>query len=369
MRASRFLNLACAVIAVALSAGVARAEIKTQWVEYKEGNTPLRGYLAYDDAIIGKRPGVLLAHDRAGMSEVALKDAAMIAKLGYVVFVGDIYGKDVLPKTIPEMTEQTVIYNKDRPLMRARATAGFDVLKANPMVDAAKIAVIGYCFGGTVGVELAETGVPIVGLISVHGSFRNFTPEAAKNIKGRVLILHGAEDPVAPLEEVNTLISHLRAAKVDWQLRGLLRLAARLHQAAERLGGARRPRVQGRDDAVLPRGVRPGRGAEVGRRVAPSQPCVRLGFPALPLPRKRERGALRSRTEAQFAPHVAAQTLSRLRGRVGRGRGGFNACEQEQELPLLLIAMTVIGLGRAIAYCNETNRRSPYLQAGPSPRR
>jgi dienelactone hydrolase len=218
MRASRFLNLACAVVAVALSAGVARAEIKTQWVEYKEGNTPLRGYLAYDDAIIGKRPGVLLAHDRAGMSEVALKDAAMIAKLGYVVFVGDIYGKDVLPKTIPEMTEQTVIYNKDRPLMRARTTAGFDVLKANPMVDAAKIAVIGYCFGGTVGVELAETGVPIVGLISVHGSFRNFTPEAAKNIKGRVLILHGAEDPVAPLEEVNTLISHLRAAKVDWQL-------------------------------------------------------------------------------------------------------------------------------------------------------
>jgi dienelactone hydrolase len=218
MSASRFFTVACAAFAVVLQAGVASAEIKTQWVEYKEGNTPLRGYLAYDDAVTGKRPGVLLAHDRAGMSEVALNDAAMIAKLGYVVFVGDIYGKDVLPKTVPEMTEQTVIYNKDRPLMRARATAGFDVLKANPMVDTSKIAVIGYCFGGTVGVELAETGVPIVGLISVHGSFRNFTPEAAKNIKGRVLILHGAEDPVAPLEEVNTLISHLRAAKVDWQL-------------------------------------------------------------------------------------------------------------------------------------------------------
>ena len=142
MSASRFLSLACAAFAVMLQAGVASAEIKTQWVEYKEGNTPLRGYLAYDDAVTGKRPGVLLAHDRAGMSEVALNDAAMIAKLGYVVFVGDIYGKDVLPKTVPEMTEQTVIYNKDRPLMRARATAGFDVLKANPMVDTSKIAVI-----------------------------------------------------------------------------------------------------------------------------------------------------------------------------------------------------------------------------------
>jgi dienelactone hydrolase len=123
-----------------------------------------------------------------------------------------------LPKDVPAMTEQTTIYNKDRPLMRARATAGFDVLKANPLVDTAKVAVVGYCFGGTVAVELAETGVPIVGMISVHGSFRNFTPEAAKNIKGRVLILHGAEDEVAPLTEVNTLIDHLRAAKVNWQL-------------------------------------------------------------------------------------------------------------------------------------------------------
>jgi len=223
MSASRFLPIAhaavrAAVVAAVLQAGAARAEIKTQWVEYKEGNTPLRGYLAYDDAVTGKRPGVLLAHDRAGLSDVALGDAVMIAKLGYVVFAEDIYGKDVLPKTIPEMTEQTVIYNKDRPLMRARATAGFDVLKANPMVDAAKIAVIGYCFGGTVAVELAETGVPIVGTVSVHGSFRNFAPEAAKNIKGPVLILQGAEDKTAPIEEVNKLIADLRAAKVGWQL-------------------------------------------------------------------------------------------------------------------------------------------------------
>jgi dienelactone hydrolase len=219
MNASRLLSVACAAaVAAVLQAGVARAEIKTQWVEYKQGDTPLRGYLAYDDAVTGKRPGVLLAHNRAGMSEVALNDAVMIAKLGYVVFAEDIFGKDVLPKTIPEMTEQTTIYNQNRPLMRARATAGFDVLKANPMVDAAKLAVIGYCFGGTVAVEFAETGAPIVGMVSVHGSFRNFTPDMAKNIKGRVLILHGAEDPVAPLEEVNALIGHLRAAKVDWQL-------------------------------------------------------------------------------------------------------------------------------------------------------
>jgi len=219
MRTSRLSTVICgAALAVAFQAGAARAELKKQWIDYKEGNTALYGYLVYDDAIAGKRPGVLMAHNRAGMSEVIINDSDMVARLGYVVFAEDIFGKGILPKDVPAMTEQTTIYNKDRPLMRARATAGFDVLKANPLVDAAKIAVVGYCFGGTVAVELAETGIPIVGMVSVHGSFRNFTPDAARNIKGRVLILHGAEDEVAPLTEVNTLIDHLRAAKVNWQL-------------------------------------------------------------------------------------------------------------------------------------------------------
>jgi dienelactone hydrolase len=116
------------------------------------------------------------------------------------------------------MTKLTEIYNKDRGLMRARARAGFDVLAKHPMVDPAKLALIGYCFGGTVAVELAESGAPALGTIAVHGSFRNFTPADAKNIRGKVLILHGAEDEVAPLEEVNKLVSDLRAAKVNWEL-------------------------------------------------------------------------------------------------------------------------------------------------------
>jgi len=135
-----------------------------------------------------------------------------------VVFAEDIFGKGVVPKTVPEMTDLITIYNDDRPLMRARALAGFDVLKAQPMVDPTKLVSVGYCFGGTVGIELIETGAPLLGFVSVHGSFRNFTPEAAKNIKGRVLILHGAEDPVAPVEELNAVISQLRAAKVDFEV-------------------------------------------------------------------------------------------------------------------------------------------------------
>ncbi len=205
-----------AVLASVLHAGIARAEIQTQYVDYQLGDTSLSGYLAYDDSVEGRRPGVLLMHSRSGLGEGPLEDARMIAQMGYVVFAADMFG--VLPQTVPEMQALTELFRGDRPLMRARAQAGLDVLSANPMVDASRLSVIGYCFGGTVAVELAESGAPLVGVIPVHGSFRGFDPEAANNIQGRVLILHGAEDETAPLEEVNKLIADLRAAEVDWQL-------------------------------------------------------------------------------------------------------------------------------------------------------
>lgn len=218
MKIARLMTCALAAIVMILPASAAQAAMKTQWIDYKQGNTPLSGYLVYNDAVQGRQPGVLMIHDRSGFSAGTLQDAEMIANLGYVVFAEDIFGKGVVPKTVPEMTDLITIYDKDRALMRARALAGFDVLKAQPMVDPAKLASVGYCFGGTVGVELVETGAPLLGFISVHGAFRNFTPEGAKNIKGRVLILHGAEDPVAPMEELNAVISQFRAAKVDFEV-------------------------------------------------------------------------------------------------------------------------------------------------------
>jgi dienelactone hydrolase len=212
--AAASLLLVCA----ALLAPPAQAEIKTQWIDYSQGGTALQGYLAYDDALTGKRPGVLLLHRRDGMSDLTLQNARMYAQQGYVVFAADIFGKDVRPKTVPDQQAQSALYSKDRPLMRARALAGLDVLRANPMVEPGKIAIVGYCFGGEVAIELAETGAPILGAVTIHGSFRGFPAEAAKNIKGRVLILHGAEDPVAPMSEVVALLDQLRAAHVRWEL-------------------------------------------------------------------------------------------------------------------------------------------------------
>src|SRR5580693_2023415 len=211
-------TVAVAAVAACLFASTANAEIKTRWIDYKQGETALQGYLAYDDSLTGKRPGVLMLHRRDGMSDLTLENTKMYARQGYVVFAPDIFGKDVRPKTVPEMQAPTTIYTKDRPLMRARTQAGFDVLRANPMVDTSKIAIVGYCFGGEVAVEFAETGAPIVGSVTIHGSFRGYPPEGAKNIHGPVLILHGAEDPVAPLSEVITLVGQLRAAKVAFEL-------------------------------------------------------------------------------------------------------------------------------------------------------
>jgi dienelactone hydrolase len=215
------LRVLPAVLAATLAlTATARAEMKTEWVDYSHGDVKLKAYMAHDDKISGKRPAVLLIHAREGMTPKTQQLTELWAKLGYVSFAADIfgYGQGVLPKDVPEMTAQTTIYSKDRPLMRARAQAGYDALIKSPMVDPAKVALIGYCFGGGVGVELGSTGVPLVANVSIHGSFRDHAAGWAKNAKGMFLILHGAEDQGFPLPVVDKVVQELRGAKVPFQL-------------------------------------------------------------------------------------------------------------------------------------------------------
>jgi dienelactone hydrolase len=211
---------AIATAAFALAAGPAQAEMKTQWVDYSHGDVKLKGYLAYDDKITGKRPAVLMIHDRAGMQPYTLKHAETWAKLGYVSFAADFfgYGQGILPKDVPEAQAQMGIYTADRALMRARAKVGYDTLIKNPMVDAGKVALIGYCFGGMVGVEFGATGVPLAANVAIHGSFFDHPAGWAANAKGKFLILHGAEDVPYPLPKVAEVIDELRKAKKDFEL-------------------------------------------------------------------------------------------------------------------------------------------------------
>jgi dienelactone hydrolase len=209
-----------ALIFAALFATAAQAELKTEWVEYSHGDAKLKGYLAYDDAGSGKRPAILMIHDRAGMQPYTLRHAETYAKAGYVVFVADFfgYGQGILPKDVPEAQAQMGIYTKDRALMKARAQAGYDTLIKNPMVDTGKVALVGYCFGGMVGVDFGSTGVPLGAIVAIHGSFDGHPAGWAQNIKGKFLILHGAEDVPYPLEKVALVYQELRKAKVPFEM-------------------------------------------------------------------------------------------------------------------------------------------------------
>jgi dienelactone hydrolase len=207
-----------AVLAIVL-AGVssARAEMKAEVVEYRHGDVVLEGYLAYDDLIRGKRPGVLVAHEWNGHNEYVRKRAERLARLGYVAFALDMYGKGVRAKDAKEAAALAGIYKGDRTLMRARAVAGLDVLRRRPETDPTRLAAIGYCFGGTTVLELARSGADLVSVVSFHGGLDTPTPEDARNIKGKVLALHGGDDPFVPANQVEAFQEEMRKGGVDWQ--------------------------------------------------------------------------------------------------------------------------------------------------------
>ena len=206
------------LIALASFAAGARAEIHTETIEYKQGDTVLEGYLAFDPAVAGKRPGVLVVHDWMGQGPFSKSRAEALAKLGYVAFAADIYGKGVHPANPKEAGETASKYKSDRKLMRERVQAALDVLKGQTNVDPTRIGAIGYCFGGTCVLELARSGADVAGVVTFHGGLDTPTPEDAKQIKGKVLVLHGADDPFVKPSDVAAFEDEMRKAAVDWQI-------------------------------------------------------------------------------------------------------------------------------------------------------
>ena len=209
----------CGALGVVVGqAGLARAAIKVETVEYKQGGAALEGWLAWDDATKGKRPGVLVFPAFWGATEHDKQTAEKLAKMGYMAFVADMYGKGVRPTTPQEAGAESSKYMKDRALLLARAMAAFDELKKDTRVDSAKLAAIGYCFGGAPVLDLARSGAPLVDAVTFHGSLTTPTPENAKNIKGHVLALHGADDPIVGPPAVAAFEKEMTDAHVDWQL-------------------------------------------------------------------------------------------------------------------------------------------------------
>jgi dienelactone hydrolase len=202
---------------VSLTSGV-HAAIQTRTVDYKEGSTVLEGTVVYDDAIAGKRPGVVVVHDWMGPSDFSRGRAVALAKLGYIALAADIYGKSVRPKDMKEAAGAVEKYKNDRPLMRARARAALDMLLVQPQTDPKRVAAMGYCFGGMTSLELARSGAPLLGVVSFHGGLNTPSPQDAAQIKCKVLALHGAADPLVPPQEVAAFEKEMDAGHVDWTL-------------------------------------------------------------------------------------------------------------------------------------------------------
>jgi dienelactone hydrolase len=197
---------------------VALAEIKTTQVEYQDGSSTLQGWISYDDASKTRRPGVLVVHDWLGVSAHTKSIVEELAGMGYVAFAADIYGKGIRPSGMAEAAAESGKYKADRALLRRRAQAGLAELQKSALTDKNRIAAIGFCFGGTTVLELARSGAPIQGAVSFHGGLDSPTPADGKNIRAKLLVLHGADDPFVKTADITAFQDELRQAGVDWQM-------------------------------------------------------------------------------------------------------------------------------------------------------
>jgi dienelactone hydrolase len=205
------------LLILALSAPVS-ATIVTKTVEYQHDGTPLKGYLAYDDAVSGRRPAVLVVHEWWGLNDYAQSRAKQLAQLGYVAFALDMYGADKVtqhPDKASEWMKQTTA-NVDT--WRSRARAGLAVLQAQKQTDPARMAAIGYCFGGATVQQLAYSGADLKAVVSFHGTPIPPPAGGTDTVVSKFLILHGAADPFIKPEQVQAYTAAMGATDLDWQM-------------------------------------------------------------------------------------------------------------------------------------------------------
>ncbi|MGH7454666.1 MAG: dienelactone hydrolase family protein [bacterium] len=195
----------------------ASAEVRHEEVTYSANGLTMKGYLAYDDAIKGKRPGVLVVHEWWGHNEYARKRARMLAELGYTALAVDMYGdgKQAAHPDSAGKFASAVMQNMEA--AKARFLAALDLLKKNKTVDLQRIAAIGYCFGGGVVLHAARWGLDLKGVVSFHGSYGTQTPAQAGKVKAAVLVCHGGADQFITEEQVAALKKEMADAKVDFQ--------------------------------------------------------------------------------------------------------------------------------------------------------
>jgi len=197
------------------------AKLRTQPIAYEFAGMDYESILLYEDTVETTLPGVLIVPNWMGPTEASLEKAKDVAKRGYVVMMVDMYGIDIRPQNVEQASQAAQTVRSDRTMMRQRINHALQIFKAQAdyaPLNSEKIAAIGFCFGGGTVLELARSGMDIAGVVSFHGNLDTPDPEDANNIACKVLVLHGADDPYVPAEQVADFEAEMRAADVDWQL-------------------------------------------------------------------------------------------------------------------------------------------------------
>jgi len=199
--------------AVLLSAGLAPAAVKTEVVEYDHDGTKLKGFLAYDDAAQGKRPGVLVFPEWWGLNDYAKSRAKQLAELGYVAFAADLYGEGkVIDIAHPQDAQKmATALRGNQATWRGRAAAALKQLTDRPNVDAGKVAAIGYCLGGSTALQLAYSGADLKAVVTFHAGLPTPTAAEAKAVKARILVCNGGADTFIPEKAIKDFRAALEA--------------------------------------------------------------------------------------------------------------------------------------------------------------
>lgn len=214
MLVSGLLLCAAMVFPMASAAGAA---VRMETYPYGKGDVRLVGQVAWDDAIKGPRPAVLVVHEWWGLNDYAKERARALASLGYLALAADIYGDGFETKDPSKARELAGKFREgDRALLRERVGSALAALKTHPLADKGRVAAIGYCFGGTAVLELARSGADLNGVVSFHGGLSTPVPASAGGIRTKVLVLHGVDDPSVPPADVQAFQDEMRKSGADW---------------------------------------------------------------------------------------------------------------------------------------------------------
>lgn len=210
--------VAWAMVGLLSLGSMAEAAVKTQTISYESGGIPLKGFLAWDDAAQGNRPGILVCPEWWGLNDYAKFRAQKLAQLGYVALAVDLFGNGKTTEDPNEAGKLAGALKANRTLLRQRVNAGLEQLKHNEHVDPQQTAAIGYCFGGTTAIELARSGADVKAVVTFHAGLDSPNPADGKNIKARILVCHGGNDTFTSEKDFKAFEDELRQAHVDWQI-------------------------------------------------------------------------------------------------------------------------------------------------------